>query len=388
MELPDVYQIAELISKYIAGSITAREYADLEYWRDRSENNRKLLYKFSCVHFIGSKKIAECLCDHEGAYQRFVIRRRKQIRRGEIRRMITVAAAVMALFVGIVVAFSYHRETGVLPLAEVKVIPAGESRAVLTLNDGQEMFLDRSMADTLVVRDGAIVNASGNSVVYRAEAKPGYLKYNQLDIPRKGEFILVLSDGTRVQLNSESRIRYPVHFVGAERRVYLEGEAYFEVAKNEKVPFVVEVGKVTVQVSGTTFNVRAYTNETNIYTTLVEGGVRLSVEDKNLILCPGEQGIVNTRTATMNKSDVDVRFFIGWKDGRFLFDEQPLEEIMNTLARWYDVKICFSSAAVRQVTFSGNLKRYDNFDKILKMLEMAGTAQFRMDGDTIYVSEK
>lgn len=386
MELHEVYHIAEIISKYLAGKLTAEEEVELITWRDSSDHNSWLLNDFSHFHFLERKQIAERLCDQEKAYRKFVFRQQRHLRWN---RMVRICSGVAAgiLLAGITVVFLYHRELSVPVVADSRVIVAGESRAVLTLANGQKVQLGKEVLDTLLLCDGTAVNASGNSVVYRAKDQSGTLVYNQLDIPRRGEFMLTLADGTKVWLNSESRIRYPMSFTGEERRVYLEGEAYFEVVKNEKMPFIVEMHGVAIRVFGTSFNARAYGDEPNVYTTLIEGSIGLLAGDKKLLLAPNEQGVVEVCSGNMVKRSVDVRLFTGWKEGRFLFDGQNLEEIMNTLVRWYDVQVFFRNETVRKVTFSGNLKRYDSFDKIIEMLELTGMAHFTVSGNTIFISE-
>ena len=211
--------------------------------------------------------------------------------------------------------------------------------------------------------------------------------YNQLDIPRKGEYRLVLADGTRVWLNSESSLKYPVAFQGNERKVYLEGEAYFEVSKDEHKPFTVVTGESSIRVLGTSFNVRAYADEAQLCATLVEGKVRLSHAQQSLILSPDEQGVVTLASGKLEKRKVDASLYTVWKDGRFVFENQTLEEIMNTLSRWYDVKVFYTNEQVKQAMFNGNLKRYDDFDQIVKMLELTGVAHFKINGETIIISE-
>lgn len=385
MEIYEAYRIAELIADYVEGNITPGKQQELDHWANLSENNRKLLDEFSRYEFIGRKQIAENLCDKEKAYKQFVRQKQKHIRGRNLRRISSwSAAALFVILLGVATAL-FVRPPQVPEAPVVSLITAGESRALLTLADGREMALYREMADTLLQNDGAILNISGEGLAYRENEGADKLIYNQLEVPRKGEFFLTLSDGTKVWLNSDSRLRYPVCFNTAERRVYLEGEAYFEVKENTDKPFVVEFKNAAVRVLGTVFNARAYSGD-NIYTTLEKGRVELVANNKKIELAPDEQGVVDVRSGSIIKRRVDVRLYTSWKDGRFVFENQTLEEMMETLERWYDISVFFSSQSVRKVTFSGNLKRYDSFDKIIELLEMTGLARFETKGNVVYIS--
>lgn len=283
------------------------------------------------------------------------------------------------------------RQADVLPIAES--IQPGGPKAVLILADGKEIQLDQQQGFDLKEKDGTGISVSENQVLqYRAEERAENVAedkeyYNTLVIPKGGEYKLQLADGTSVWLNAATKFRYPVRFSGDNRTVYLEGEAYFEVFKNKEVPFIVDMGKASLQVLGTSFNARAYKDEAGVFATLTEGKIRLNNGRQSLVLHPEEQGIADIRTGELTKRKVDSRLYSGWKDGRFIFQEQTLDEIMNTLSRWYDIRVTFENEAVRKVTFTGNLKRYDSFDKIIDMLEMTDMAHFKVDGNAIIISK-
>lgn len=388
MDHGNVYHIAEIISKYIKGNLTSGEQEELEDWRESSADHQKLLDEFSHFAFLEKKQIAKYLCGKEKAYQQFCLRQQAFLHRKKRYIWYRSIAALVVLSIGLTAVLYYRPEHLKEPIVVQQFLSAGESRAVLTLADGQKMYLGTQMADTLVRQAGVVMNTAAGCVKYQEiVAEPESVRYHQLDIPRKGEYKLVLSDGTRVWLNSETQLRYPVRFQGTERRVYLEGEAYFEVEKDEKMPFVVVAGQSAVQVLGTSFNIRGYTGEPYIYTTLVEGSVKLSCGRSSLLLKPDEQGTVDSQSGKLDKRRVDVRLYVSWRDGRFVFENQTLEEIMNTLGRWYDVNVFFTSEQVKKALFIGNLKRYDDFDKIVKMLELTGVAHFEIKGNTIVISE-
>lgn len=388
MENEQIFRIAEIIARHIQGQASLKDGMLLDEWKSADREHRRLLEKFSQYEFWESKQIAEYLCAKEKAYRQFCVRRQLFLRRKKIRMYTYRAmAAVVILLVGFCGFLSYRPEVNTGSVSGTAFLPAGESRAVLTLADGQKVYLGKQAADTLLQNGEIVANNSEACLRYNASALVAEsLAYNRLEVPRKGEYMLVLTDGTKVWLNSESQLRYPVNFTGNERRVFLKGEAYFEVSYNEKSPFIVVAGSSAIQVLGTSFNVRAYADEGYSYTTLVEGSVRLSTGKQAIVLKPDEQGI-STVSGQLDKRTVDVKLYTGWREGRFVFENQSLEEMMQTLSRWYDVNVFFTGEKVKKAMFTGNLKRYDDFDKIADMLELTGVAHFEIEGNTVIVSE-
>lgn len=217
---------------------------------------------------------------------------------------------------------------------------------------------------------------------YECKDSDGEVAYHELRIPKGGEFPLVLEDGTEVYFNSDTKFRYPVKFEASERKVFLEGEAYFKVRRDESRPFRVEMGENRIEVLGTEFNARFYPDENKQMTTLVSGKVKfISEKDKSLELSPGEQAIFTDKGELIRKS-VDVNLYTAWKDGNFVFRKQRLEEVLKTLARWYDVNIFYEDVSRKEVEFTGNIKR---FEEILDLLRMTGDTDFEVKGKNIFV---
>ena len=389
MSCEKIFHIAEIIAKYVQGSLTSLEEKELEDWKSGSPEHQRLLEDFVRYQFLERKQIAERLCGKEKAYQQFCSRQKEFLHRKKIRIRWYggIAAAVVCLFAFTGIFLYEQTENSVVETTDA-LLAAGGSKAVLTLADGRKMKLGREIPDTLIQDGEVVLNASGDCIAYdRHPNETAQLVYNQLDIPRKGEYMLVLSDGTKVWLNAETRLKYPVRFQGNERRVFLTGEAYFEVKPDQRMPFIVETEKSSVLVLGTSFNVRAYRDETFAYTTLIQGSVQLSAGNSSVVLKPDEQGVVDAATGQISKHVVDGALYAAWKEGRFVFENQTLEEIMRTLGRWYDVEVFYANEQVKEAMFNGNLKRYDDFNQIVKMLEMTGVAHFKIQGNTIVVSE-
>ena len=197
-----------------------------------------------------------------------------------------------------------------------------------------------------------------------------------------------MADGSKVYLNSESEIRYPTFFAGGERRVYLKGEAFFEVTSDTSRPFIVNVGEMDVRVLGTRFNVNAYVPERAIRTTLVSGKVRVSDrEDKAaVVLEPGQQAVWKKNGLTMR--EVDALAVSAWVDGKFYFEEgMTLEEITEQLQRWYDIDFFFASERVKHFVFAGMIKKEYAANEIFSIIEKAARVKFTVNGRTVAVSE-
>lgn len=381
MEIKLSIYIAGLIKKYLRGELNPGEKEELDRWLSQSDRNKEAFRRICSEDFLQEYRQRELLFSAGEACERF-LEETKPRRASRSLRWIRYVAAVVVLLIGS--GILYHVRTS-RPEPVMAAFPAaGAAMARLTLSDGRVMQFSGVMSDTLQ-QAGVRLYASGEKIEYRLESGEKTNGFNELEVPRKGEFFLLLSDGTRVWLNSETRLRYPVVFAATERQVEVSGEAYFEVSKDTDRPFLVNIpGQTTVEVTGTAFNVHAYPDEVMTKVTLVEGCVSLSNPLGKVALLPGEQGQAVTGRLP-EKSLVNVNLYTAWKDGRFVFKEQTLEEIMQTISRWYDVQVEFADQAVRQVTFSGNIRRYDDFGKIIGMLESIRIARFEVKGNQIYV---
>ena len=236
------------------------------------------------------------------------------------------------------------------------------------------------------VAEGIAATNNLSGMVYPEQVAMGKAEYNVLEVPRGGEYTVTLSDGTVVYLNSGSELRYPVAF-GAERRdVFLSGEGYFEVAKDAERPFFVNADKLKIRVYGTSFNVNTY-NIANVETVLVEGKIGIQGNNAEYTVKPGQLALYNREKGTMEIRDVDVRPYVAWKEHEFMFDNESLEEIMNTLSLWYDVDVFFQTASLKQLHFTGHLGRYEEVSHILDAISGVTQVKFSVKGRTIIVME-
>ena len=305
-------------------------------------------------------------------------------RRGCARRvnMIRWVAAVWVIVLGAMLwlTLGASGEKEVPPVAS-KVSPAGEKKARLILADGTEVEVSKTGAHVLK-EEGVNIKYENGEISYETERVSTEIVYNELEVPRGGECIITLDDGTKVWMNAETRLKYPVTFVGEKREVILEGEAFFDVVKNEK-PFIVKTSFGDVRVLGTSFGINAYADAPESYTTLVRGSVRVETgASDSLVIQPGEQ-VVTSKDGKMIRQEVDVEEFVGWKDGIYVFREKHLGDIMKTLERWYNISVLFEEEELRELPFTGNLKRYDDINVFFDALTRTGDMKYRVDGNHV-----
>lgn len=383
MDIHQIQHIAQLIHKYRRNELSQNEKAVLEKWLEESEQNRKEFEYLCSSDFVEEWQNQESAFHVEAAFLRFQNARRKKQKIRLLRYCSSLAASILIVLGSSWYLWEQHKNNA----TEIPPLSAGTLAARLTLENGEILELQGELQDTLRY-NGTQVHLSGTHIEYQGQNSTSEGIYNTLEIPRKGEFKLTLCDGTQVWLNSESKLRYPVSFSSHQRKVYLEGEAYFEVKPDATRPFKVEFGSSQVEVLGTSFNIHSYKNESVSHTTLASGKINVSTAGQQLLLKPGEQAVISSDGKKLEKREVDIQLYTAWKDGRFVFRKQRLEDILQTVERWYDIKIKFAEDSLKDVTFSGNLERYKDFDQIIHMLEMTGEVSFETEGNRITVIRK
>ena len=380
-ELEKRYEIARLIACELIGVLSGREAEDLEVWKNSSEKHAReyMEIRERLLRDIDYPDYLELKQEWEGFEQKLF--RKKRV----FNWWVTVAAACVVICLGIT--FLWMRE----PVAEPVV--AGTSggtkgfRATLILGNGEQVSIGDSSSQTIAVAGGTTIVTTGKMVKYDAgkEDREEKAEWNTIVVPRGGEYELVLADGTRVWLNSESRLTYPVRFTGELREVKMEGEICFDVARKEEQPFVVRTADLAVKVLGTLFNMEAYPEDSRVTTTLVRGKVEVAVGDKTQVLQPDQQLAVEAGRFTLKQ--VVAEDYIGWTNGLFHFTEASLEEIMTKLARWYAVEFFFAKPDLKEAHFSLDIQRYENIATILSKLEKTGRARFRVSGKTVVIEQ-
>lgn len=316
------------------------------------------------------------------------IRLMRKIRASRRRKLywLSAAASIMvvfslSLFLWINGEDSGQKNTGV-------PAPQRKGQVELILSSGERMVLG---TDSLRLGDRVEAGMLRDSL-----RKLSYLQapagqdgqeeiFNTLVIPVGGLYELELSDGTRVWLNSVSQLRYPVQFTGKERKVYLSGEAYFDVKTDSLRPFVVESGGMNVRVYGTEFNVMAYRDE-KLRTTLVQGKVGIKVDgEKELLLRPGQMAEYDAQTKHLEVQEVNTYLYTAWKEGTFAFKDETIEEIMGRLSRWYDLNVFYANEEVKKQLYDGIIPQVKDFEDVLRMIEGTATIHFEIKGNTVIV---
>jgi transmembrane sensor len=264
-------------------------------------------------------------------------------------------------------------------------VSPGKDKATLTLADGSSIVLDEAQDGMLTQQGSAKVIKIGSKVSYRASGKESNeIEYNTITTPRGGQYQVDLPDGSRVWINAASSLRFPTAFAGKERRVEIIGEAYFEVARNKSMPFIVKVNDAEVQVLGTHFNVMAYDEEGIVNTTLLEGSVKFVSGDKISFLKPGQQSQLSKDGQLKLVNDVDVDQVVAWKNGLFVFDNSDLGAVMRQLSRWYDIDVIYRTRNVAS-SFVGEVPRNSKLSDVLKVIELTGKLRFEILGKKVIV---
>ncbi|MEP1488791.1 MAG: FecR domain-containing protein [Algibacter sp.] len=282
-------------------------------------------------------------------------------------------------------------DTPPIPVIKNKdIIVVGTDKATLTLEDGSNIELEKGKTFQTNT-----ITSNGEKLVYKKSSRPKIeIKYNYLTIPRGGQYFIELSDGTEVWLNSESQLKFPVAFIEGETRqvelVY--GEAYFTVSPSENhngAKFKVMNQAQEVEVLGTQFNIKAYKDETHIYTTLVEGKVAISNTELSIKqnLLPNQQSILNIESNNIEITEVDVKSETSWKIGLFSFKGKKLKHIMKVISRWYDVDAVFMNKTLEDVRFKGVLGKDQNIENILSSIKTLSIIEnYKIDGKTIILN--
>jgi transmembrane sensor len=294
-------------------------------------------------------------------------------------KWIWAAAAVLVLAVSIIVLQTNTTTQSTNSTQQVADLPPGKSGAILTLTNGTRLVLD-SLGNGIIARDGGseTVLHDGKLIYNVRSDNPQEIGYNEMTTPKGRNFRVELPDGTVVWLNAASSIRYPTAFTGDKREVTIKGEAYFEVMKNARMPFVVHVAnRADIEVLGTHFNVEAYDNNTSLATTLLEGSVSVN----GTVIKPGQQARVEEGVRVVN--NVDTSQVMAWKNGLFNFEGATLPEVMKQLERWYDIEVAYEKG-VPDIVFGGEMTKNISLAGLLLVLEKSDI-HFRLEGRKLVV---
>ncbi|MBC9928967.1 FecR family protein [Chitinophaga qingshengii] len=367
-----------LANKWLEGTITPRERELLDQWYQQGQDEQ--------VDIPASFVAGEAAHDERiRAGIRKKIAAMKVTRKARFPRRWQAAAAILIL-VSAGAYLLFVNPSPSLPIVknDTLSISPGSSKAVLTLGNGFTITLD-STGRQVIQQGHTRVQQTGGRLTYAATGTETAVSLNTLHTPRGGQFQLTLPDGTRAWLNAASSITFPTAFTGKNRSVTVTGEVYFEVAQNAAQPFFVHAGAVDITVLGTRFNVMAYTEETAIRATLLQGSIRVGKLDNTLLLKPGEQAGLPENSERFTVSHPNLEQVIAWKDGIFRFKDENIVNIMQQLARWYDIEPVFKGNMAGK-DFSGTISRGSAIQEVLHMLALTEDIHFKIEGRKVIVS--
>lgn len=393
---------AYLVLGYLRGGLSAREQEELDAWLAASPDNKAFFESLTADGALRQKLGAYGGADEEQGWRRFAAKHFPMAAPDDVRQPVPIdiitrekdrhaarnrwwmaAAAIAVLALGAWMFLSRKQEPAVIVQQQANDALPGTSKAVLTLADGTTIPLD-SGGNQLISQQGAAIRQTGGLLEYQPQQAGAQPVYNILKTPRGGQFRIVLPDGSAVWLNAESSLRFPVAFTGAERRVEMTGEAYFEVRSDAAKPFRVQVTPQTeVAVLGTHFNINAYTNEPGISTTLLEGAVQVTAGSGSRRLSPGQQATVNSVGQIIVLQNADTEEATGWKNEIFYFRDADIQSVMRQLERWYDVEVEYRGR-VPSRRFQGEIQRNLKLSDVLEGLRSTGIG-FSIEGKKIIV---
>ena len=389
-------EIDQLIWRVLDGKASEGEIRELKGWIEEKESNREYFRQWKKIWNMTngptlsvSRKQREKERFLKSIHQSYA----GKVRKRRIIHYWPVAASVV-LLVGVFVGFALNEWSQMKTdqgIAQTERIVPGV-KAELILSTGERVCLAQRSEFIEGMKESGIRNDSLAGLNYVGAKIQGKeigeeIVYNTMQIPVGGFYQLKLADGTKVWLNSLTQLRFPVTFAGEERKVYLTGEAYFEVARDSVHPFIVATDEgMEVKVYGTEFNVDTYRKGT-VKTTLVNGkvGIRVSATGEEVRLSPNQMALFTKATQSIQVENVDPYGAVAWKDGKFVFEDEPMEEIMERLSRWYDVKVFYANERIKKHTFTGIITRFADISDVLHLMEETAAVEFRIQGDTVTV---
>lgn len=376
----DIYS---LIIDLLTENIESVERKRLKEWLDESPQNREE-YKHICEIWYASRWARYIShISKNGAWNIIKLKREKEQYRKRLYYVSSIAASIVLLFgvlsiIGNIEDKEYYNAPQVL--AQTTPYSLHNINPILVLASGTSIDLLRSPEKNHLEDRGVRINIDSTSLIYTAGSKFRLKKggFNEILVPKCREMKVTLADGTVVYMNSFSRLRFPVEFTGKTREVYLDGEAYFDVAEDARHPFIVHTNKTDVKVLGTEFNVMTYANEEDTQVTLIKGLVNVKVADNYTNIKPGEQISINNKSLKEEVKTVNVNKYIAWREGLYKFESASLEQLLKYMERRYDISYFFERESVKCLRFTGAFDHKSSVEEIFGMIEQMTDVKFEM----------
>ena len=382
------HETEDWLIAFLSGELDEREEENVRVWLEASPENRNA-YESLMKDYLRIRWVQENVQIREEQAKKIIFSSLKKKR--NLTPYYGVAASIAVLL--IVTLFFFIREdkqivSEKLVTSEIKPI---QSKAILVLSTGEQIQLTKSTQkiqeqDGSVLKIDSVMGVQYDSLSTKRAEKP---IYNKIVVPRGGEYFVTLSEGTKVWLDADSELEYPVFFSGDFREVKLKGNAYFCVTKKNDKPFVVRAGEFSLKVYGTEFNVNAYDLQ-NIETVLVNGSIGFKANESTpeRMMEPNELAVSESRTGLSEIHQVDIYPYIAWKNQNIVFVNERLESIMEKMARWYDVTVFFQDESLKDLRFDCNMRRYTDIRDLFFFLEKTSNARFALNGRTVVISKK
>lgn len=388
----EINRIKNLISLYLRNNLSREQENELNYWLKQSIENKRLFVNLSKEENILNDYNTYKKINTSSAWNKVNSKiNYPKPKQYNLKTFIGYAAAILILF-GSTLTFLYVHKKKSNSLAEIVAIndiKPGSEKAMLITSTGDKIELKQNKAVSIKEASGVSLTTDSTTLYYNTPKKnknENINQYHTIVIPKGAEYNLILSDGTHVYLNSDSRLKYPIVFNGKKREVYLEGEAFFDVAKNKEKPFIVKSKDFSVKALGTSFNVMNYDDEAFAHTTLKTGKVEVCANDKKVILNPGQQAYLKNKDIKVKS--VNVNIYTSWMNEKFNFANETLDVIMRKVSRWYNVEVFYASPSIKNYHFSGNIPKYTNISKVFELLELTTNVKFKIKDKTITVMKK
>lgn len=382
-------EIYELLAKYFNGDILNEEDKKLlSDWQSKSDANKRSFDKYQKMFNEREylNEVDSINIDKAWKVQENRINKSRSLHINHLMRY----AAIIIPIIGISLFWMISQNKTPLPspkLVDLSTIEGGKHKALLTMGDGKTVNLT-DVNQVIANTEGLSIKADSSGKLEYVSAKEAKASYNTLYVPRAGEYQLILPDGTKVWLNSDTKLIYPTVFTGKTRKVSLEGEAYFSVAKNKKKPFIVTSKNMNIKVLGTEFNFNSYDTRESIDVVLIEGSVRYKTGNKTDILKPGQKVSRYKTSGKVSASNVDVNKYIAWKEGIYMFDNISLGDLSEEISRWYDVEVFFVNQSIKDKLFTGVIEKYKSLKFIVELLESTNSVKCRLKEKILYIEEK
>jgi len=382
--------LSDLLYRAIRNQLTEEEQKELHKWLAKDKQHEALYKRLSSADYLLGKIEIYLLFSKDKAWKNLDQKLfTAKIINLDTRRFIRYAAAIaLPLIIGSALYF-YSTVFTNDQLANIdKIIAPGNQKATLILSDGKAVSFVENQDSSTIKQDQSVITNNHNALSYLAsenditQSSNLPLVYNELITPRGGAYMITLSDSTQVWLNSASALKFPISFTDSTRQVYLNGEAYFNVAHSDK-PFIVTTDKMNISVLGTKFDLSSYPDEINTSATLVEGSIRYSTTEESNILVPGQQALLTQNKVIIRK--VNTSHYTSWVNGKIEFNKENLESVMRILARSYDFDFVFKNEKAKRYHFTGRIDKSQNVSSVLKMLQMTADVTFVLEEKTIII---